>query len=469
MPLPKEFTYQRFARDKIARMGKTALIAPPGAGKTRPIIDASIQMDHLDPFATGTDRFPHGPILVVCSGPAIATWYKQFPQWAGDPLEGDVHITKGPKHVRVAGWNRAASGVGIYITNASCFRLDYDWITSIKWAMIIADEYHKYMRSRKSETYDKFLRLTRHMESVVLTTGSIISRDPTSMFTAFQIVQPKVFRGYWKFVNTYCITQVTQYGTEIVGIKNIESLRRIMDQYLTYIPEDVVADQLPEGRRQTLDAFMTSKQAKVYTDLSDEMIAVIEESGEVVVSATAMGLWINLRQLLCCPKILDESLGMGGGFELILDKLEETPHAAIFVPFRPAVLYVAEALKAKGHDVVWLMGGVTPEEQTERLEHFRTSGGVIVCTIQYAESFDLETCRHSYFLGYYTLDQNRQAEGRTRRAISEHQYVTWNYTKYLGTLDEVMLAKLNVDMRNVLKVLGRPQAMIDALRGISNE
>ena len=471
--LPPEYKYQAFARERIVNLKRTAVIAIPGCGKTRPIIDALVELQLINPGLVTPEgmRFPEGSIFIVCSGPAIATWLKQIPEWTDDfSLKHDIYVVRGPKHKRMALWYQAQVHPGIYITNFSVFYRDHLVIREVKWSAVIADEYHKSMRRHKSETFKRFRSMTRHIKVLVLASGSLVSRNPASMWTAFALIKPSLFRGFWKFAKTYCNIDDGEYGKTIWGVKNVEALKKIMDRYLAYIPEEVVADQLPEGKRQTVAALMTPKQAKVYNDIAEDMIHVIEESDKIIVAPNILSQLIKLRQLLCCPRILDPTFDMGGGFEILLTALEETPHMAIFVPFRPAVTYITDELRRKGYDVNYLRGGVTTEEQMERTEYFRKHKSIIVCTIAYAESFDLETCNTSYFLGYdYSVDTNKQAEGRTRRAISGHKFVTWNYIKYMHTIDEELLLKLDEDIIIVRKILSRPQAIIDALKGIQHD
>ncbi len=465
--LPPEFTFQGYIRQKIVRVLKTVVVSMPGSGKTRPIIDALVELGRIYP--PGPSLTPYGPIMIVCSGPAIATWLRQLPEWSDCPQLSDVIQVIGgkkmSKHKRVQTWEDAEDG--IYIINFSIFLRDFGYLRQIKWAAIIADEYHKSMRrKKKNKTYAAFLSLSRRVEVVVLATGSFMRKNPSSMFTAFQIVAPKIFRGYWKFVNTFCIVINGPFGQEIGGVKNVKALQTIIDRYMAYVPKEVAAEELPEGRRQPAHAQMTPSQAKAYWELSEDMIAVLEDT--VIVTPNTLTQLIRLRQLLCCPKILDESLGMGGGFELIVDKLQETPHMAIFVPFRPACVYIQEELLRRGHKHVYMVrGGIGHEEQKRAEDSFREHKGIMICTISYSESFDLETCDSSYFLGYdYSLDVNEQAEGRTQRVISEFEFVTWNYIKYLGTVDEHFLGELTIDMHNVRRVMSRPQALINALRGL---
>jgi len=460
--MEQEFRYQQYAREKILARQKTAVIAVPGAGKTRPIIDALNEMGLLD---------GHHRVLLLCTGPAAATWVRQIPQWCGRPeLVRNIHIVRGAPGYRQAVWEVIGRSGGIAITNSAVFLRDRELITRVGWDVLAADEYHKFMRRRQSQTYKQFLKMSRHTHVVVLATGSVISRDPSSMFTAFQIVDPKYFSSYWRFVNTFCLVDETPFGKDIIGPKNLAALRETMDRYLAYIPEEVIADQLPEGRRQAVDVEMTEEQSKIYAELSDNMLSILD-SGDLIITPNALTLLVRLRQLLCCPRALDQSLGMGGGYEWLADQFstEEHPYCVVFVPFRRAAECIYDELTADGYETRLLMGGMDHNEVKWAVDSFReraSEGCIIVCTIQFAESFDLEKCATSYFLGYdYSLDQNKQAEGRTRRAISEHKFVQWNYLRYANTIDETLVQKLNEDAVNVRRVLERPAALIAALKG----
>ncbi len=467
--LPEEYVYQGYIRQKIVVRKKTGVVMIMGGGKTRPIIDALVEMGRIYPTAQDHNKFPYGPILIVCSGPAIATWTRQVPLWSNDPtIDEWITIVRGPKAKRMGYWDQLAyRDAGVYITNYSVFLRDFHVINQIPWAAMVADEYHKSMIRRQSTTGKLWRSLARRVEIVIQSSGSALRKNPSSMWTLFNMCDPKLklFRSYWRFVNAFCVVNEGMYGNEIEGPKNVAGFQKIMDRYLAYVPEAVVADNLPEGKRQPLLAEMDKPQAKAYRELSSEMMTMVGDS--LIVAPNVLAKLIKLRQLLCCPRILDPSLGMGGGFEAIADKLDDDPHCVIFVPFRPAAEYVQDELLHRGYKHVYMIrGGITPEQQQWDIGRFKENRGILVCTISYAESFDLETCQTSYFLGYeYVLDANEQAEGRTRRVISEHEFVTWNYVKYLNTVDEYFLSELGADLRNVQRVLKRPQEFINALKG----
>lgn len=464
---PAPFRYQDYVRQKIIALKRTAVIAPPGSGKTRPIVGAVNELGGFQDL-----------VLIICSGSAVPTWRRQIPLWSRTPEYAEsIFLVQNEPHKRMALWKSARDlGRGIYICNASVFYRDWEIIREIPWRTVISDEYHKFMRSHKVhvkmkdgrsrlKTYGKFKSMTLHTEIVILATGSIVRRNAASMFTAFQICRPKIFRSYWKFVNTYCHIDDEGFGQRVYGVKNAKQLRDLMDRYFAYVPPEVAADELPEGRRFPIPVDLTKEQLRIYKELDEDMLSLVGDT--LIMTPTILGKLVKLRQLICCPRILDKSLGMGAGFEAIHDRMDTDDHIVIFVPFRPACDFIAEELLRLGYKNVFIMrGGVGPDEQAEITEQFRQTRGQMVCTIAYAESFDLETCKTSYFLGYdLTADQNEQAEGRTRRAISEHEFVTWGYIKTDTAVDGHFLAKLGEDSRNTTLILQRPESYIRMLKG----
>lgn len=459
-----EYVYQTMGRERLVHRRKAGLVAPPGAGKTRILLGTVKQL--------GCEL-----TLVVCSGSAIASWKRQIPQWYGNASV--VHVGAGklkqPKD-RIAFWSKMATGEygGFVLISYAIFRQDFVHIygklahKARHWDAVIADEYHKAFRNRKTQTFKQFRTLARSVKYVFPTSGTALGRHPGTLWTLLHICNPQVFSSYWKFVTTYCLTDDGEEGSRILGPKPsmVESLKQVMDTYLAYIPDEVVADQLPEGKRMTFDVTMTNEQRTHYERLVEDMMLVTDD--DIIMTSNTLALQVMLRQLLCCPKLIKDNWDFGGGFEAICDTLEEQPHIIIFVPFREACDIFAQELVKRGYHAEAMYGGMSPEEQAAMLQRFRIERGIIVCTIQYAESFDCETCDTSYFLGYiHMLDQHTQAEGRTRRAISKHKFVKWYYVCVADTVDELALLNIGQSLSNIRKVLERPEAYIQALKGIT--
>jgi len=459
------FPYQEASAQKIVPRKKTTLVAPPGAGKSRTIIEGIKRSFEGNPHCIR--------VLVVCTGPALATWLREPVTWGLAEPERIIHIT-GDAYTRGTLWNQARTekrpGFHVYICNNAVFVRDYTTYVMApheksSWVkVLICDEYHKYMTRRQSSTYKYIARLSRYIDRAILCTGTPISKDASSLWNIFHVAAPKLFGSYHRFVATYCITEESSWGVNVIGIKNIKALRAIIEQYLIVIPESVVAGQLPEGKRNTIPVSMNKVQQEVYDKLCTDLIYFVHNSegdiASIVTSRYGAELLIRLRMLLCCPKLIDPSLGMGVGFEAIVDMLSsmDNPTAAIFVPFRDACTYVANALNELEYKVYVLKGGMTPQDTKTVIDNFDASSfiqpTVLICTIDFAESFDLNTCNTSFFLGYgFRVKQNNQAEGRTRRASSLSKFVTWNYVKYINTIDEEYAAGISAERQIIQRIL----------------
>lgn len=459
--LPEPFLYQVYGAGQLVKNMHSGLLSKPGIGKTRTII-----MALQDSGVVLEDDHPEGSILIVCSGPAQATWRRELPKWLSWVVaDEDVHIVTGKPTVRRVMWAQARQGYGFYICNYSIFLRDQEHIREVGWGAMIADEYHKSMRGRKTATFKTFRSICKHVKFVVLASGSPWRKNPGSLWTLFNICEPGLFGSYWRWVTMTCHQIDTGFGLEIIGPKNVENLHKLMNRYLAYIPAEVSAEQLPGGLRSSFPVEMTPEQEKVYDELNEDMMSSIND--RLVVTPTVLVKLLRLRQLLCCPKIIDESLGMGGGFDAILDTLEEESHVVIFVPFRNACDHVRTALQKAGYEHAYILrGGIGADEQDRVIQEFKKYRGIIVCTIAYAESYDLETCATSFFLGYeFVLDMQEQAEGRTQRAISKHEFVTWRYVKYAGTVDDNFLQMLDLEKAGSKLVFQRPEEWVKRLRG----
>ena len=131
---------------------------------------------------------------------------------------------------------------------------------------------------------------------------------------------------------------------------------------------------------------------------------------------------IRLQQFMMCPKVLDESLPYGAGLEGIWADFEESEltHAVISVPFKAAIPYIEEFFRLKGVHTERLMGGdgCDVDEIEKRIARWTKLGGLIIQTIQFAESYELPAARIMYMLGYlHDPEQNSQAEDRIHRDI----------------------------------------------------
>jgi hypothetical protein len=190
-------------------------------------------------------------------------------------------------------------------------------------------------------------------------------------------------------------------------------------------------------------------QQKLYNDLQRDMLASIDsEDGNLIFAQNAMVQFLRLRQILICPKILAPDAGYGGAIRHLVDTIKDyrDEPQVIFTPFTSAFPHFTEYLSSNGFkDVFHLHGGISSTQQQDRLEAFRRTKGIVICTVKYAEAFSLEPAKRSWFIGYDEDPQtNRQAENRLSRLTSDPDisanYMTAN-TKNDLRMNEIVCIK----------------------------
>lgn len=401
--------------------------AEMGMGKTPPALKA---LEELDPPSC----------MIIVTKRALIGWRRMMRQWFPEMFKKYQIIIKRDTATRKAQW---ALGHPFVITTWDWFLRDQKYMKRRNFSQMVVDEAHKYIRSRKTKTFDAL----SHMEylGIFIITGSPVSKGAEQFWTYLHLMNPKLFSSYWKWVNTFCIVIDGPFGKEVHGTKNLDSLQQVLRQYFVLLRKEDVGRL--KKRRMFLEAVMTPEQSKAYNKMRDDMYLELED-GELLVAATPMTVCLRLRQLLCCPAILDPRLGIGGGLEAIIEELKELSsddqHTVIFTPFRAAVPIISEAIRtALNKPTFEFMGGLEPDKLEARLAQWRKQKGVGVCVIKYAESFDMETCDKGFFLGYeWDPYENYQAEDRVDRRNNLNPYIRMFYTRMQGTYDEDVMSVL---------------------------
>jgi SNF2 family DNA or RNA helicase len=393
-------------------------------------------------------RVKQETILILCPKNAIRTWEDHINEWfAGlDSLCGEkvpFAIWRWRKKYnsadkRRALWqNRVPNAMNIYIMTFAGYISDFEHFPHQPHVVIVDEA--KRIRGRKGKAFELLKKHCKHARYFWPMTGTP-GKLPKDTWTLFHLAEPQRFSSYWKFVNAFHYVMRNEFGQqEILAVRNEEQWYRTLKAKSSIVTKEMVKDQIgaSEKRRQRLFVEMDDIQAKLYKQLQDEMMAVTDD--DIIFAQTSLTRTLKFRQLLICPKILSPSIqSYGSALEDLVETLSETdPHVVIFTPFTAAFPFIAERLKAAGHQHVgFLSGGITPDEQVARIEAFRRSRGIMVCSILYAQSFSLEPAAEAFFLGYeFDPEDNAQAEDRLQRFTTNYPINIYYYA-YEDTYDD---------------------------------
>lgn len=415
--------YGLYAFDRMRRFKRHILAEDKGLGKTSQGIGVVKWFDAY-------------PAIILTTKRGLRTYIKETKKWFPEDLD-KIQIVHGSRGKRGQQWGNPTAQT--FVTTYASLLADaglrkgefaikdsnlplWVWNETKAW---ILDEFHRVIRNRNSSTFKLLQALTRRpqVEVVIPMSGSAVSKGPQDLWPALNLCDPKWWSSYWKYVGMFCIIDDTGFGKTIRGPKNVEAWRKAIDSCLTFIPKRKVSKHLPPKVRQPLEYELEPWQRTLYEGLINDQLAELPD-GEFIVALSGLAALYKARLALICPKALDPQLGYGAGIEAIVDEMEESEirRYVIYTPFRAPIPHLQDYLKTRGLSSWVLQGGVTIDQQDQYIDEWsRSQDAVMICTIKYAESFELAPhAEYCIFLGYeWEGEENAQAEDRLHRLTSE--------------------------------------------------
>ncbi|KKL28469.1 hypothetical protein LCGC14_2374850, partial [marine sediment metagenome] len=331
--------------------------------------------------------------------------------------------------------------------------------------MIILDEPHTWLRNRKTVSF-KFMRTFRSKYLIIMT-GTPASKGAQDLWPMLHLLNRKVFSSYWRFVNTFCYVDDTQWGKDVYGTRNKEALKDLLARYMIRRLKAEVFPEMPPKLVDTIPITMSTTQHLFHDQLRDDLLGMLGD--HLVMTPNTLTCVLRLRQVLVCPKLLNPEMDYGAGIEYLQQVTSEMDpddrHFVVFTPFKAALTFIGEALNDVGGKVGYLYGGMSTGDLDRSIRTFEEERGIMLCVIKYAESFSLASCSLAYFLGAewdYTEDE--QAEDRTHRAETK-ETVNIHYLQYRNSAEERVMEVLATGHGNVSQFLSSPRDLQKLLLG----
>lgn len=433
--------------------------------------------------------------LIVCPDNAFTTWRDEAPRWIHSVWpEAYIHtIFLRGSHAREHLWDSQAepgpNTILMFICTPDIFIRD--WGESIKFPgktkklvrfkprpnylipqIVIFDE-AKRIRNPESISYRVFSRFLAYYNITYFypMTGTP-GHHPRHFWTMLNLIDPRYFQSYWKFIYAFHEVIETPFGKEIGVPINLGEWHKVLRRYFSIVKEtdDGIAAQRPPITRQLLTIDLDADQKRIYKELEEDLLAIVEPNNqpapppeyaqnqdsdtplapEIIVAQNQLALMTRLRQLLICPKILGPTLSYGNAIKDFANTVEPTDHTVLFTPFTAAFKPFYEYLRSKDFEHVYtLQGGMGTPARERTINNFRRTGGVIICSTLYAQAFSLEPATKSFAIGYdWDPDNNRQAEKRLHRLTTQNPVTSYYYT-YRSTVDERLCEIVNIKQQHM--------------------
>lgn len=455
------YQFQQIGVEFICNSRRTILADDMGTGKT---VQALISLAEVDAF----------PALVVCTNSMKFKWADEVRNWLGEDVIPYVVDGTKPKREKIIAEAAASDESGhpvVVIVNyetlwrhsalapfGSTALSDKEKVegslNQIRWQAVVADEAHKIKEPKAKQTRAVWYA-SRSARVRLALTGTPIVNSPDDLWSIGRFVCPEEFglsRSRWR--DRYCIMQPGIHGgVENLGLRpdrRAELDAWLQPRFLRRTKEEVLP-QLPSKVRTTLKVQMTTKQAKAYKALKDEMIARLDD-GSLILATDGLGLSIRLRQVASAMPVVEDGAvtaltAPSCKVDALLDLLEDgAAPVVVYAESRKLIELAAAEVEKRGYRVGLITGLVPTDERAVVVAEFQAGNLDVVLgtTGAAAEGVTLTRASTLIFLQRsWSNVANRQAEDRVHRIGQEASSVNIITLVTEDTIDEAVENTVN--------------------------
>lgn len=258
--------------------------------------------------------------------------------------------------------------------------------------------------------------------------------------------------SFYQFKQHYC-TLGGWGGSQVVGYKNLEEIRALMDEVMLRRLKTEVLD-LPEKIRKIEYVDMTAKQAQIYKEV---YMGVMNELQKIKFSNNPLSMMIRLRQATGWTGILSqtvqESAKMDRMVELIKEISASGQKAIVFSNWESMTEIAREKLKA--YNPAYITGATKADDRMNEVTRFQNDKNckVIIGTIgAMGTGLTLTAAQNVIFLDSpWNMALKAQAEDRAHRIGTQ------------GTVNVITLVCKNTIDERIEELVEKKGQIADAL------
>lgn len=279
-------------------------------------------------------------------------------------------------------------------------------------SVIAFDECHKSKEPTSLQSRAMINVTTKYM---VAMSGTPLMNNPLDLYF------PMSWLGYekhsfYQFKQHYC-TLGGWGGSQVVGYKNLEEIREMMDNIMLRRLKTEVLD-LPEKIRKIEYVDMTPKQSQIYKEVYN---GVMSELQKIKFSNNPLSMMIRLRQTTgwtgVISNTIQESAKMDRMVELVSEIVASGQKAIIFSNWESMTEVTKEKLKS--YNPAYITGATKADERMKEVERFQNDNTckVIIGTIgAMGTGLTLTAAQNVIFLDSpWNMALKAQAEDRAHR------------------------------------------------------
>ena len=258
--------------------------------------------------------------------------------------------------------------------------------------------------------------------------------------------------SFYQFKQHYC-TLGGWGGSQVVGYKNLEEIRALMDEVMLRRLKTEVLD-LPEKIRKIEYVDMTAKQAQIYKEV---YMGVMNELQKIKFSNNPLSMMIRLRQATGWTGILSQTVQESAKMDRMVELIEEISasgqKAIVFSNWESMMEIAREKLKA--YNPAYITGNTKADDRMNEVTRFQNDKNckVIIGTIgAMGTGLTLTAAQNVIFLDSpWNMALKAQAEDRAHRIGTQ------------GTVNVITLVCKNTIDERIEELVEKKGQIADAL------
>lgn len=279
-------------------------------------------------------------------------------------------------------------------------------------SVIAFDECHK---SKEPTSLQSRAMINVTAKYMVAMSGTPLMNNPLDLYFPLHWLGYEP-HSFYQFKQHYC-TLGGWGGSQVVGYKNLEEIRALMDEVMLRRLKTEVLD-LPEKIRKYEYVDMTPKQAQIYKEV---YAGIMSELNQIKFSNNPLAMMIRLRQATGWTGILSskvqESAKMARMIELVEEITSSGQKAIIFSNWESITTVAKEQLKS--YNPAYITGATKADERMKEVKRFQNDDNckVIIGTIgAMGTGLTLTAAQNVIFLDSpWNMALKAQAEDRAHR------------------------------------------------------
>lgn len=256
----------------------------PGLGKTLTTLVAAQEFEN---------------VLVLCPRPLVEVWRAESEQWFGRDIVENAS----------RGWS---------ITTLETLQSRWSLFSGRPWDLVILDESSR-IRNRQAKRTKAVWDIRRDAHRLWALSGFPIVSNASDLWAQLKALWPEAFSSFWRFVDDFCLVEVSTWGRVIYGSKPID-LSHAFRELIFKEPDDL-DELIPHYEPESIEVPLSAEQQRAFESMRDDLIISLD-SGSISTSSKLTQL-IRLQQVVSSMRTIDSSQSASSKIDRVRDLVRQ--------------------------------------------------------------------------------------------------------------------------------------------------